>query len=159
MRKLLVLCASAVLLTSICAAQAVTVKPITDSDIKMLRSDIQADKHDIIFDTMQFTDAESKAFTPVYRDYAVEQQKIGDERQKLIEDYANSYDNLTDAQANDLFKQFNEIDTKTAKLRAQYWPKFVKALGAKRAAKFIQVDNRLSLFISVQLTQIIPLLP
>jgi hypothetical protein len=35
----------------------------------------------------------------------------------------------------------------------------VKALGAKRAAKFYQVDNRLSLMIDVQLTDNIPLIP
>jgi hypothetical protein len=34
----------------------------------------------------------------------------------------------------------------------------MKALGAKRAAKFYQVDNRLTLIINVQLTAAIPLI-
>jgi hypothetical protein len=157
MRKILAICASAILLTALASAQVV--KPLTDSDIKMLRTDVQADKQSIINDTMQFTDAESKAFTPVYREYALGQQKIGDDRQKLIENFAAQYDTLTDAQANDLFKLQMDIETRSTKLRQQFWPRFVKALGAKRAAKFYQVDNRLSLFISAQLTTIIPLLP
>lgn len=36
-------------------------------------------------------------------------------------------------------------------LRQEYWPKFEKALGAKRPAKFYQVDNRLSLLVNLQL--------
>jgi hypothetical protein len=52
-----------------------------------------------------------------------------------------------------------KIEDQTLALRKAYWPKFVKVLGAKRAAKFYQVDNRLSLIINVQLTDAIPLIP
>jgi hypothetical protein len=34
----------------------------------------------------------------------------------------------------------------------------MKALGAKRAAKFYQVDNRLSMIVNLQLTAAIPLI-
>jgi hypothetical protein len=60
---------------------------------------VQSDKNQIIADTMQFTDAESKAFWPVYRDYARDQQIIGDDRVQLIKDYAKNYDNVDDAKA------------------------------------------------------------
>jgi hypothetical protein len=51
------------------------------------------------------------------------------------------------------------IEDETLNLREDYWPKFMKALGAKRAAKFYQVDNRISLIINLQLTSFIPLIP
>jgi hypothetical protein len=50
------------------------------------------------------------------------------------------------------------IDDKASNLREDYWPKFMKVLGAKRAAKFYQVDNRISLIINVQLSAAIPLM-
>jgi hypothetical protein len=50
------------------------------------------------------------------------------------------------------------IDSRTITLREDYWPKFQKALGGKRAAKFYQVDNRLSLIINLELSSEIPLL-
>lgn len=106
---------------------------------------------------MQFTDAESKAFWPVYRDYARDQQVIGDERVQLIKDYAANYDSMDDAKAKDMVQRMINIEDKTLNLREDYWPKFMKALGAKRAAKFYQVDNRLSLIINVQLMAAIPL--
>jgi Spy/CpxP family protein refolding chaperone len=163
MRMLMATCALFALLTSGASAQTApataTATPLTDSDIQLMRSDVQADKNEIILATMQFTDAESKVFWPIYRDYARDQHVIADDRIQLIKDYAKDYDSLDDAKANDLFQRMTNIEDKTSKLRGDYWPKFMKALGAKRAAKFYQVDNRLSLIINVQLTSAIPLIP
>jgi Spy/CpxP family protein refolding chaperone len=160
MRMFLSVCASFVLLSTLLPAQtaAVAAKPLSDSDIQLLRSDVQAGKNEIITATMQFTDAESTAFWPVYRDYARDQQVIGDERVSLVKDYAASYDTLDDNKAKDLVQRMINIDDKTLNLREDYWPKFMKALGAKRAAKFYQVDNRLSMIINLQLTAAIPLI-
>jgi len=156
------------LLMTICASTCtiswsqtteVTAKPLTDTDIQLIRTDVQANKDKIIADTMQFTDAESGAFWPVYRDYSHEQQVIGDERVQLIKDYASSYDSMDDSKARDMVQRMINIEDKTLNLREDYWPKFMRALGAKRAAKFYQVDNRLTLIVNLQLTSVIPLIP
>ncbi len=138
---------------------SVQAKPISDTDIQLLRSDVQADKNQIISHTMDFTDAESTAFWPIYRDYAHDQQAIADERVQVIKDYAKNYDALDDAKSKDMTQRSLNIDAKFLNLRQEYWPKFEKALGAKRAAKFYQVDNRLTLLINVQLASEIPLVP
>jgi hypothetical protein len=137
----------------------VTAKPLTDTDIQILRSNVQSDKNHIIADTMQFTDAESAAFWPIYRDYARDQQTLGDQRVQLISDYAKNYDSLNDEKVKDMVQRMNKIDDQNLSLRETYWPKFMKALGAKRAAKFYQVDNRLSLMVDIQLASEIPLIP
>jgi Spy/CpxP family protein refolding chaperone len=161
MRILTAICATLALLTAAASAQTATASaaPLTDNDIQLMRSDVQADKNEIILATMQFTDAESKAFWPVYRDYARDQHLIADDRIQLIKDYAKDFDSLDDAKANEMFQRMNNIEEKTLKLQGDYWPKFMKALGAKRAAKFYQVDNRISLIINLQLTSAIPLIP
>jgi hypothetical protein len=142
-------------------AQTADVKatPITDTDIQLLRSDLQAGKNQVIADTMKFTDTESTAFWPVYRDYARDQQAIGDDRVQIIKDYAKNYDSLNDATAKDLSQRLLNTEAKSVNLRQDYWPKFEKALGAKRAAKFYQVDNRLTLMVNLQLASAIPLVP
>ena len=136
----------------------VTAKPLTDTDIQLLRSDVQSEKNDIIAHTMRFSDTESTGFWPVYRDYAHDQQAIGDERVQLIKDYAANYDSLNDEKAKGMAERMMDIDKKNVNLRETYWPKFVKVLGAKRAAKFYQVDYRLSMMINVQLASEIPLI-
>ena len=137
----------------------VAAKPVSDSDIQLLRSDVQAGKNEIITATMQFSDAESTAFWPVYRDFARDQQVIGDDRVALIKDYATNYDSMDDAKAKDMVQRMINIEDKTLNLREDNWPKFMKALGAKRAAKFYQVDSRISLLINLQLSASVPLIP
>jgi len=76
------------------------------------------------------------------QDYATGQVALGDERVQLIKDYARSYDTLNDANARDVVQRMINIEGETLNLREDYWPKFMKALGAKRAAKFYQVEKR-----------------
>jgi len=161
MKTVTKVCAACIVLSITAGAQTVEVKakPITDTDIQLLRSDIQSAKNDVIAHTMQFTDAESTAFWPLYRDYAHDQQTVGDARLQLIMDYAQHYGNMSDATANELTQRFLDIESRLVALRQNYWPKFQKALGAKRAAKFYQVDNRLTLMLNLQLTSEIPLVP
>ena len=159
MAKLCTLCA--LLISSTLAFSQtveVTAKPLTDADIQLMRSDVQAAKNQIIAHTMQFTDSESTAFWPVYRDYSRDQQVIGDERVQLIKDYAQHYDTFDDAKAKNMTQRLLNIEAKLANLRQESWPKFEKVLGARRAAKFFQVDNRLTLLVNLQLTSEIPLL-
>jgi len=129
-----------------------------DSDIALLRSDVQTQKVDVIRHTMQFTDTQSQAFWPLYREYANKQQTIGDQRVTLIKDYADSYDTLDDAKADELAGRMIKFDDARTKLRAEYYPKFKKAIGAKQAAKFLQVDNRLTLIVDLQIASSIPII-
>ena len=157
----LTICVMCILLVSAARAQTEqgTAKPLNDTDIKLLRTDLGADKNHIVADTMQFTDAESTAFWPVYQSYAHEQQVIGDDLVQLIKDYAKNYDRMNDANAEDMVQRMINIEDRTLNLREDYWPKFEKALGARRAAKFYQVDNLLTLMVKLQLASGIPLIP
>lgn len=130
----------------------------TDTDIALLRSDVQAQKTDIITHTMQFTDAEAKAFWPLYREYANKQQLIGDQRVSLIKDYANDYGTIDNAKADEMMGRLLKFDQARTELRAEYYPKFRSAVGARQAAKFFQVDNRLNLIIDLQLISSIPII-
>jgi hypothetical protein len=149
------------LLVSLARAQTadVTATPLSDTDIQLLRSDLQSGKNRVIADTMKFSESESSAFWPIYRDFARDQQALGDERLGVIKDYAQHLETMNDATAKQLSQRMIDIESKTVNIRRDYWPKFEKALGAKRAAKFYQVDNRLSLMINVQLASEIPLIP
>ena len=129
----------------------------TDTDIALLRSDVQAQKTDIIAHTMQFTDPQAKAFWPLYREYAHQQQIIGDQRVSLIKDYADQYDTIDDTKANDLMDRLLKFDKDRTDLRAKYYPKFRSAIGAKEAAKFFQVDNRLNLVVDLQIASAVPI--
>ena len=94
----------------------------------------------------------------MYREYANKQQVIGDQRVSIIKDYANSYDTMDDATADGLVKRQLKFWQTRLKLQSDYYPKFKKAVGAKQAAKFLQIDNRLNLLVDLQLASSIPVL-
>ena len=148
-------------LSSPAAAQTVEVKakPLTDTDVQLIRQDVQAQKNQIIADTMTFSESEAAAFWPVYKEYAGEQQAIAAKRWNVVVDYAQNIDKMDDQKARDLSQRMFAIDDEIQGLRKRYYPRFEKALGAKRAAKFYQVDNRLSLIVNLQLSSEIPLIP
>lgn len=142
-------------------AQTVEVKakPLTDADIQLIRQDVQGQKNQIITDTMTFTESEAATFWPVYKEYASAQQAIAAKRWNLIVDYAQNIDKMDNEKAKELSQRMFAIDDEIQGLRKTYYPRFEKALGAKRAAKFYQVDNRLSLIVNLQLSSEIPLIP
>ena len=152
---------SVLVLTVPVVAQTVEVraKPITDDDIQLMRQDLQAQKNQIITDTMTFTESEAAAFWPIYKEYASEQQGIAAKRLNVILDYARGLEKMDDSTARDLSKRMFAIEDDNQALRKKFYPRFEKALGAKRTAKFYQVDNRLNLLITAQLTSEIPLIP
>ena len=132
---------------------------LSDTDIQLLRSDLRADSETVIADTMEFTESESSAFWPVYRNYARDQQLIGDDLATFVRDFDNHYDKMDDTNANDMVQRLLNIEDRALNLRKEYWPKFEKALGARRAAKFYQVEHELGLMMRLQLVSKIPLLP
>ena len=142
-------------------AQTVQVqaKPLTDDDIKLFRKDLQASKDQIITHTMQFSGPESAAFWPVYREYSQQQQLIAEKRFGIIREYAQNIDKMEDQKASSLTQRLFEVEDESQALRKSYFTKFEKALGAKRAAKFYQVDNRLTMMVNIQLAAEIPLIP
>src|SRR5689334_2594753 len=140
------------------SADVDTGRPVPDDDIAVLRQDVQASKTDIITRSMGFTDEQSKAFWPVYREYANAQQKIGDQRVSLIKDYAANYDTIDDTKAKTYIARAFKFDDDMLKLRKSYESKFEKAIGAKQTAKFYQVDNRLNLLVNVQLANLLPII-
>lgn len=140
------------------AQTATTDQSGIDTDIALLRSDVQAQKTDIIGKTMQLSDTDAKSFWPLYREYSTKQQALGDQRVSVIKDYAAQYDNLTDAQADGLMARMIKFNKSRNDLTAEYYPKFKKAIGAKQAAKFVQVDNRLTLLVDLQLANSVPII-
>lgn len=155
----LIVMLSVLLGASYAVAQSATgEQTATDTDIALLRSDVQAQRTDVVAHTMQLNDVEAKNFWPLYREYVNKEQAIGDQRVSAIKDYASQYDTMGDAQADGLVGRMLKFDKSRTDLRAEYYPKFKKAIGAKQAAKFLQVDNRLNLLVDLQIANAVPII-
>ncbi len=106
---------------------------------------------------MQFTDAQSEAFWPLYREYELELGKLGDLRIALIKDYAMHYDGMTDEVATELVQRSFKIQEDRIKLQKKYYKKFEKALSSIDAARLMQVERQLNLLVDLQIASELPL--
>jgi hypothetical protein len=128
-----------------------------DRDIAMLRKDIRVQKRHIIETNVPLTDAEAQKFWPVYDQYTADLVQINNVKYALIKSYTQSYDIMTDAQADEWSNRMLKLDADVAALRQKYWPSFRKALPAKKTALFEQVERRTQMVIDVQLASQFPL--
>ena len=142
----------------VCAMLPVAAFAQMDSYMEMLRTDVRAEKVAVITEVMAFTDAESEAFWPIYREYELELAKIFDGRLANIKKYAENFETLDDVTADELIKTSFKVREKRAKLQKSYYSKFKKVLGAKRAARFMQLESQINLLIDLQIVANLPLI-
>lgn len=128
-----------------------------EQDVQLLRSDIRSAKKQIIAENMKLTDAQAEKFWPVYDAYTQETTKLGDATYALVKEYAQDYENMTDAQADGLVEKMATLDVQTATLRQEWIPKFRKVLTGKQTALFFQLDRRINLLLDLQFAANIPL--
>ena len=147
------------------AAQAQDTK-ISERDTKnlnlsayaeLLRADVNAQKVAIITEVMGFTEAEDKAFWPIYRECDAETAKLGDERVALIAEYADNYSNLTDAAADKLASKAIELEGKRQAAKARCYERVKGALSPRTAMRFLQVEHQLQLLIDLQIAASLPI--
>ncbi len=124
---------------------------------ELLRSDLRAQKVAILTQMMGFTEAEDAAFWPIYREYEVEMAKLGDERAALIAEYARNYSQLTDALAEKLGSQAIDLEARRQTVKARCYERVKKALPARTALRFLQVEHQMLLLIDLQISAALPI--
>jgi septal ring factor EnvC (AmiA/AmiB activator) len=139
------------------AAQAGANQNSIDQDILLLRKDIRSQKKQLIAANVPLTDAEAQKFWPVYEEFTEQLVMINNDKYALIKEYAQSYNNMTDAQADDWTQRLLKVDASVAALRQRYWSNFSKVLPPKKVALYEQVERRAQLLIDLQLSSQIPL--
>jgi hypothetical protein len=132
-------------------------KAQTMEDIQLTRTAIAAERQALTTRAMDLTPEEMQGFWPLYRQYRLEAAKVGDRTVALIVTYAENYENLTDATADKLLKEFVSIEKARASLKEKYLPKFKKVLPARKVARFYQLENKLDITIFNEMAENIPL--
>ena len=128
----------------------------TTSDEQVLLQQYQADKRGVYADNLHLTEAESKAFWPVYDQYEAELSKLDHRFVELVNQYAAKYDGLTDEQAAGMLKDRLAIDRERVDLRVKYCRRVAEILPGRKALRFAQLDARIR---NAQLRNIYSIIP
>jgi hypothetical protein len=119
---------------------------------------IRADKKLFIAENMQLTEAEAKAFWPVYERYQDELFLLRARTMKLINDYAEAYEKMTNDTAKKLLDEYMTIETLGLKLRQAYLPKFREVLPEVKVVRYYQIENKINAALMYELGANIPLM-
>jgi hypothetical protein len=154
-KKLVVILLIMVALVFSCSLCLAEDKPADNMDI--VRAKIQADKKLLIAENMELTEAEAKAFWPVYEKYQSELFLLRSRSIKLIKDYAAAYGTMTDKDAKKFLNEYLTIEGLRLKVRQTYLPKFRKVLPEKKVARYYQIENKILALVNYELAKDIPL--
>jgi hypothetical protein len=119
---------------------------------------IRADKKLFISENMQLTEAEAKAFWPVYEDYQNELFLIRTRTLRLIDNYAEAYEKMTSDTAKKLLEEYMTIENLWPKLRQTYLPRFREALPDVKVVRYYQLENKINAALIYGLAGKIPLI-
>lgn len=84
---------------------------------------------------------------------------LGDQRLANIMKYADNYEKMTDATADEIALRAMDIDSQRAAIRKKYYGQMKTALGARAAARFLQTEATLDCLMDLQIGAAIPLIP
>ncbi|HZL94647.1 MAG TPA: hypothetical protein VFB99_13420 [Vicinamibacterales bacterium] len=129
------------------------------TNMDILRQKIKADKKLVVAANLKLTDAEGAAFWPVYDAYQKDLQQVNQRLAAVVVAYADAYNK--GPVANDMAKKLLDdamaVDDAEGKLKASYVPKVLATLPATKAARYIQIENKIRAAIRYELAEGIPL--
>jgi len=126
-------------------------------NMQIVLEKIRADKKLLVAENMQLTEAEAKAFWPVYDQYQDELFLLRSRTAKLIKDYAEA-EKMTNDVAKKLLDELMIIEALGPKLRQTYLPKFRKVLPEVKVVRYYQIENKINAALMYELAANIPLM-
>lgn len=118
---------------------------------------IQSDRSAIVMRSMDLTPEETKKFTPLYEKF---QKELGPSRKDMgraILDFVNADAKLTDSNAQRLATQVLAADREQARLHEKHFKELLKVLPARKAARYMQIENKLDAVVRYETAKAIPL--
>jgi len=155
MKKILIAFAA---LAALGAAEATLAQATnTRDDTELLISQIQTDKRAIVLSTLQLTDPQVQAFTPIYDEYQREMKDLMTRGSEIINKFAANYGAMTDDAAKDIMKDFFKLRDDRNAVLEKYSKRMQKALPPTKVLQWLQVENKLNALLDVEAAASIPI--
>jgi Spy/CpxP family protein refolding chaperone len=111
--------------------------------IDAVRQAAKDDRRGLVEKNMQLSEAEAKKFWPVYEAYARDLEAITKRQNRAVLDYVGQESSMTDANAGRLVDELLAADADELKLRKRAYDKLRGVVSARKAARFLQIENKL----------------
>ena len=148
-------------IVALTAAPAFAQTKPADTNMQILLEKVKADKKLVVAANMDLSEAEGKAFWPIYDAYQKDLQGLNDRLATAIRAYADAYNKnaLTDEMADTLTNTALSVDQDEITMRKAYAAKLKGVLPGKKAARYLQIENKIRAMIRYEMAAGIPLVP
>jgi DNA-directed RNA polymerase subunit F len=155
MKRILILVVALTLAAVPAMARAADTSQATDM-VELARTVLRAEKKVAFAENMWLNDEEAKAFWPVYNEYEADLSKVNNRAIKLLEEYAERFDTLTDKQANEMLDEIFSIREKRLGLQKSYIKKFGQVIPQKKVFRFFQLESAIESLINFSIAADLP---
>jgi len=118
---------------------------------------IQADKKGIVAKSMALTADEAKKFWPLYEQFQRELAAPQSAMNRAMLDYIAAGTTLTDANAKRLVDQIQSAAKDEVQLSEKHFKQLLKVLPAHRAARYMQIENKIRAVVRYEAAKAMPL--
>ena len=148
----------AVILAAAAPASAQTAPAGSTTNMDILVAKLKADKKLLVAQTVGLTDAEGKAFWPIYDGCQAELEGVNKRLKAGIEGYAKDYSagTMTDAKASAMLAEMFAIDEALLASKKSCASKLNGVIPATKIARYVQVENKIRAQINYELAAAIP---
>ena len=148
-----------ILFAAVALAFSISIQAQSANDyLELTREVLKAEKKAAVTEAMQLTDAESQPFWNLYNEYQTSLYTVQNKRIAIIKDFSENYESLSDEKANELWVSTMKYRQELLKLKKRYYNKFKKVVSPGKAARFMQLENKIETLIDAQLAIDIPLM-
>jgi superfamily II RNA helicase len=150
---------SAIMLITLGFAMTGFAQDKSANNLEVIHEKLKADKKMIVTKYMELTESEAQKFWPVYEEYQKDLQKLNERLGSLLQSYAAEHrsNSLSDEKAKKLLDDWLALDKDEATHRRTYAGKVLNVLPAKKAARYLQIENEFRVLLKYDLAATVPL--
>ena len=126
--------------------------------MEVSRAALKTEKKALIAEVMELSKEESEPFWALYNEFQEKLYTVNTEYLKIINEFADNYENMNEEMAADLMKRTFAYESDILKLKKSYHTKFMKFLSAQKTLMYFQAENKISNLVKYEIAQTIPLL-
>jgi hypothetical protein len=158
MKKIVIALASVAALSGSPMTFADSVGAAELANTQALIKELQADKRQVMLDTLALTPQQLEKFTPIYAEYQAEMKKIMTASTNLQNRlFVSDYGGMTDVESKAILKDAFKLRKDRVDLLDKYSGKLQKELPATKVFQFVQVENKIQALLDVAAAASIPM--
>jgi len=130
----------------------------TQEQITQALDEVDSNRRELVSLNLPLDAHEAEGFWKTYGQYRAAVRKLEERSIQLGIDFARDFDSMSEEQAARLTRQALELRAGQLALKQEYLPKFERSVGAKKALRFFQIENRMDTLSEYEGQGLIPLL-